>query len=463
MYRARALLPRTVIPHSVLRTGPLWRYSTHAATNEANSPDFGHETSLRMKYPDKAKTIYSHNPLTFRYPDTTSTIQVEKLFLRDACSCPRCVDSSTSQKLFETADIPLSIELESHRYLPDGSIEIQWKDDVSGYYPHMSIFPPDFFAKIHSDHTRGLVPQILARRIPWNKDLIIMKNRTFPYREYLESIVTLHEALNHLHRYGILFLNSVPSETSAIERIATRIGPLRNTFYGATWDVRSVPSAKNVAYTSQNLGFHMDLLYMANPPGLQILHTMTASTQGGESLFSDGLKACYRISKEAPENLASLYNFQVTYRYKNDGHWYQQDRTTLENPIEFDVFGSEIPNLTDPEQEINWSPPFQGPFERDIGIKDTLVNDGTYSGPSGLRVYLKAAKTFKAFLEAEDAVLETKMEEGTCVIFDNRRILHARKAFNSDGERWLRGAYVDKDPFKSRLRVMNERFGISEE
>lgn len=324
-------------------------------------------------------------------------------------------------------------------------------------------FHQSFFEINCNDRARALASHKFPSRIPWTKTLITMKHRTFPYREYLDSVETFHEALNHLQRYGILFLDSIPSEVSAIERIANRIGPLRNTFYGSTWDVRSVPSAKNVAYTSQNLGFHMDLLYMASPPGLQILHTMTASTRGGESLFSDGLKACYRISTEAPENLDSLYNFQVTYRYKNDGHWYQQDRTTLCNPIEFDASGFEISDATKPEPELNWSPPFQGPFERDVSMKDVSRNDNTDSGLSAFRMYLKAAKVFKAFLGAEDAVFETKMEEGTGVIFDNRRILHARRAFNSDGERWLRGAYVDKDPFKSRLRVMNEQFRIPRE
>ncbi|MCJ1419233.1 hypothetical protein MMC32_005586 [Xylographa parallela] len=327
----------------------------------------------------------------------------------------------------------------------------------------MSTFPPAFFAKNHNDRVRVLASNGFPRRMPWTKKLIAMKHCIFPYSEYLESTETLHEALNHLHRYGILFLGSTPSEVSAIERIADRIGPLRNTFYGPTWDVRSIPSAKNVAYTSQNLGFHMDLLYMASPPGLQILHTMTASTRGGESLFSDGLNACFAVWKEAPVNLASLYNFQVCYKYKNDGHWYQQDRTTICNPIEFDASGYEIPDLTRSEQEINWSPPFQGPFERDIGMKDISRNGKAEPGLSALRVYLKAAKVFKAFLEAEDSVFETKMEEGTCVVFDNRRILHARKAFDSDGERWLRGAYVDKDPFKSRLRVLNEQLGIPKE
>ena len=45
------------------------------------------------------------------------------------------------------------------------------------------------------------------------------------------------------------------------------------------------------------------------------------------------------------------------------------------------------------------------------------------------------------------------------MIFDNRRVLHARRAFDATkGERWLKGAYVDDDVFFSRLRVLGERF-----
>lgn len=63
----------------------------------------------------------------------------------------------------------------------------------------------------------------------------------------------------------------------------------------------------------------------------------------------------------------------------------------------------------------------------------------------------------KQELEAVEAVFEQKLEAGTAVIFDNRRIVHARREFeNRGGERWLRGAYVDTDAFRSRLRVLME-------
>ena len=45
------------------------------------------------------------------------------------------------------------------------------------------------------------------------------------------------------------------------------------------------------------------------------------------------------------------------------------------------------------------------------------------------------------------------------MIFDNRRVLHARRAFDATkGERWLKGAYVDDDVFFSKLRVLQERY-----
>lgn len=67
--------------------------------------------------------------------------------------------------------------------------------------------------------------------------------------------------LDHLHRYGLAFLRNVPVEDHReVERVAERFGPIRDTLYGRSWDVRSVPDAKNIAYTSLFLDLHMDLM-----------------------------------------------------------------------------------------------------------------------------------------------------------------------------------------------------------
>jgi gamma-butyrobetaine dioxygenase len=47
------------------------------------------------------------------------------------------------------------------------------------------------------------------------------------------------------------------------------------------------------------------------------------------------------------------------------------------------------------------------------------------------------------------------LNAGDLIVFDNRRILHARNAFNLEtGHRHLQGCYVDKDELLSRIRVL---------
>lgn len=51
---------------------------------------------------------------------------------------------------------------------------------------------------------------------------------------------------------------------------------------------------------------------------------------------------------------------------------------------------------------------------------------------------------------------EHRLAEGELVIFDNRRVAHARTAFEAGiGERWLKGAYVDGDVWVSRWRGLS--------
>ena len=381
---------------------------------------------------------------------TTLDNSFDPIFLRDACPCPRCVDSSTRQKLFETAEIPLDIQIEDLKIIEKENVLINWRNDISRYENHKTTLPMAYLANQKRKSTRMELARNYVEPVLWGRQQMSSENLTISCRDYLESDVILHKALTHLELYGMFYLSDVPSNPKMVGVIANRIGPLRNTFYGPTWDVRSIPSAKNVAYTSKHLGFHMDLLYMQNPPGVQVLHCMKASTEGGESLFTDAFRATYLMQKHHAEICKVFGDFPVTYRYKNNGQYYQKSRPSFEHHY----INRDDDNMIEAIRAVNWSPPFQAPFERDIGC-DILKRSAL--GISRLRMYTLGAKIFKSLIEDEYAVFSTKMEEGTCVVFNNRRLLHARTAFSStDGERWLRGAYVDADSFASRLRVLNE-------
>src|SRR5262249_25578107 len=99
------------------------------------------------------------------------------------------------------------------------------------------------------------------------------------------------EWLERIAVAGIGFLSGVPAEENKVLEVAAMVGWVRDTNYGRVFDVRAVPDPKNLAYTGLALGLHTDNPYREPVPGLQILHCVARSPEGGQSLFSDGFRA----------------------------------------------------------------------------------------------------------------------------------------------------------------------------
>jgi gamma-butyrobetaine dioxygenase len=401
--------------------------------------------------------------------------------LRDMCTCPRCIDPSTRQKLFVTAEIPADIALESVQELPHG-VEIRWANDIPGVEPHVSTFDKSIFNAMATTGSSKTLPPMPSRRL-WKDDQFRAEVPDCSYEAYMQDDAVLYQALQKLHSHGLLFLKNVPESPESVICITNRIGPLKNTFYGETWDVRSVPQAKNVAYTSQDLGFHMDLLYMKQPPHLQFLHCIRSSASGGASLFTDSFKAVNELFQTDEEAFCQLEKRQITFHYDHiDSHYYQQSRPLIElAPLDFGarrfpnfegmrssdrpVRGSWMRDafkLSDHLEAVSWAPPFQAPFElTNKYSRPSTKNHPIANMETNIRHWHGAAKKFNDIIHRPENIHERMMKPGECVIFDNRRVLHARKAFevaDAGKERWLRGAYLDKDPFMSKLRVMAHRF-----
>ena len=75
------------------------------------------------------------------------------------------------------------------------------------------------------------------------------------------------------------------------------------------------------------------------------------------------------------------------------------------------------------------------------------------------RQFLHGFKMFGDLVDNPNYQFQLRMSEGEVSIFQNRRVLHARKEFDpNSGDRWLKGAYVDLDTYKSKLRVLSEKF-----
>jgi gamma-butyrobetaine dioxygenase len=174
--------------------------------------------------------------------------------------------------------------------------------------------------------------------------------------------------------------------------------------------------------------------YYESPPRYQVLHSLVNKVAGGTSIFVDAFERAQALHKSEPSSFNTLVNNLVRFYYNNDGHFLNQSHPT----ISLDHSGSQI-------QYINYSPPFQAPFP--------------FNTPSEV---WKGLKSFSSLLDEPAARFEYTMQEGDAVIFDNRRVLHARTEFNSkegdDGRietnRWLKGCYLDADALYDQARMI---------
>jgi len=179
--------------------------------------------------------------------------------------------------------------------------------------------------------------------------------------------------------------------------------------------------------------------YLHNPPHYQFLHCVrNRAVKGGESYFSDAFYAASVLRKSHPDAFNILASTPVPFQYINDGrHLY------LSHPIiELDSHS----NIS----HINYAPPFQAPL-----LPSTPVE------------FYSALKLFADVVNDPAVLFQCLLKEGDAVIFNNRRVLHARRAFSNVIEeqevpgvnvnRWMKGCYIEEDVMLDRGRILRTR------
>lgn len=146
---------------------------------------------------------------------------------------------------------------------------------------------------------------------------------------------------------------------------------------------------------------------------------------------------------------------------------------------------------------VFWSPAFEGPLvldghlaphctlsEEGAGVEESNRSSG--GAIAATEEYYRAYRVFRDLMHDPEIVskwqLSFKLQPGTCVVFNQRRLLHGRTAFGSSnpggdrsavvsgdaslqeastmiGKRWLQGCYVSMDEFLSRYRALKLNAG----
>ncbi|TVY42776.1 Gamma-butyrobetaine dioxygenase [Lachnellula subtilissima] len=342
--------------------------------------------------------------------------QFHPILLRDACMCSKCVDPYSTQKNFQTPEIPPNIQVRSIETSATGDIHIKWENDIPGFGDdHVSFFPSGSLDVRH--RSKKSMNRNRTREVPnavWDVTRIKKELQFVNFQDYMTSDKGLLRASCLLLRQGLLIIRGVPESEKSVEDIALRIGSIRDSFYGRTWDVKSVPEAKK-------RGLYCPVSW--TPYG-SIVH-------GKSAWFS---------AAALPEKYCEGRRTPVAYQYQNAGEHYYHTHPVIE--VETSQTGDTV------FTNMNYSPPFQANYLLPMTPNVAEVAE-----------FLEAFKAFTHRVENKDHLLEYKLQEGECVIFNNRRILHGRTQFDAlGGERWLKGAYVDSDVVNSRFRALSKDF-----
>jgi len=126
---------------------------------------------------------------------------------------------------------------------------------------------------------------------------------------------------------------------------------------------------------------------------------------------------------------------------------------------------------------VSWSPPFQA-------LRQATVRHGSDVRTAEIAArldlkHLDALTEWEAALSEPSLPYEFVMREGDLVLFDNRRVLHARRGFRDlteeerrerrvdivPGEptRWMKGCYLDAEVVWDKLVTLKRQVGARQE
>ena len=239
-------------------------------------------------------------------------------------------------------------------------------------------------------------------------------------------------ALCDLARYGLLRLADCGTDPGTVAEVAGRIGALRDSNFGLTWHVDVDVTPTSLANTGQRLAPHTDLPTREVPPGLQLLHCVENTVEGGWSTMSDGLAIADYLRVHEPDAFEALTTLEWVFFNRSPEHDHRWQGPVIDTG----------------DGRIRYTYRAFHPV-RAFGAMPTSEMDRAYSAMS----LLSAAASSDRFQ------MRYPFRPGDIVVFDNRRVLHGRDAFEplAGTRRRLIGTYMDTDEFYSRLRVLLRR------
>jgi len=362
--------------------------------------------------------------LTFDFRDKGMVIGLPRgesyfnyYWLRDACIS--CIDPQTRERVFDSSSLAQPPRASS-AYVDEDMLVIAWMDEAQA-----SRVPLSLLEQV-AEGGRACDPAALPRNL-WYADHLQRIARVSQ-----DAVVATDEGRYVLTRAliedGIAVVTGMEKSNDSIHRLAHAIGWVVPSAEGPDFDVKVHIDPVNLAFTAGALEMHTDLPSEEAAPGVQFLHCLENSVEGGLSLFLDGAAVAEELRRDDPEAFALLAGYDIPFIYGHDKFDYRAHQRVIE---------------TDPDGTVTG-----------VTISQHL-QDNMDLPQELLDTYYPAFVKFLRLMQEPRFLVRYRAESGTCVVFDNHRIVHGREAYVADsGQRHLRGCYIDRGALRSTYRVL---------
>lgn len=358
------------------------------------------------------------------------------IWLKDNCHCEKCYFDTTKQRLLNSATIAEDIQPVDVSASTD-EIKIVWNQDF-----HESVYSKEWL-RLHSYYP-AIVPRdekvagekkLLARQY-WKTADVKNNMPTVDFNEIMKSgddtdgEKAIQDWCLKIWKYGFTLIDNVPVTPEDTEKLCEKLMYIRPTHYGGFWDFTSDLNKKDTAYTNFDISSHTDGTYWSDTPGLQLFHLLSHEGTGGTTSLVDAFQCAQELEKTDPES------FELLTRIPIPAHSAGEEKVCIQPDIPQPVFKLDLQgNLI----QVRWN-------QSDRSCMDSWAN------PKDVPKFYKAIRLWYKIISSPENEIFYQLKPGQCLIFDNWRCFHSRTEFT--GKRRLCGAYINRDDFLSRLKLL---------
>ncbi len=358
---------------------------------------------------------FKENGMVVGLPDSATYFNY--YWLRDACVS--CIDPQTRERVFDASELS-SAPRATSAMVDDDMVVIGWHDEAQASRVPLALLQQ--VAAQGRPHDPAEIPRKL-----WLNDHLPNIRRVSQ-----DAVTGTKEGCARLTRAliedGIAIVTGMENSSESLPRLVEAVGPITPSAEGLFFDVRVEIEPTNLAFTAGPLEMHTDLPGEETAPGVQFLHCMENTVEGGLSLFVDGAAVAEALREEDPEAFALLAGHYIPFFYRHENWDYRAHQRVIETNLDGNVTGVTISQHLQDNMDL--------PQE---------VLDSYYPA------FLK----FIRMMQQERFLMRFRSEAGNCVVFDNHRIVHGREGYVADsGSRHLRGCYTDRGALRSTYRVL---------